>query len=843
MLAAWMATNQNGAGAPAHSSQTFAASNDAPHIGGDRYTVLRPHARGGLRQVSVAMDRELKREVAIKELLDHAAESTEARARFLREAEVTSQLEHPGIVPVYDLGVGAKGRLYYAMRFIKGTTLQQAIDQLFAQSTDDERRRRFRELLRRFISVCETMAFAHATGVIHRDLKPLNIMLGDYGETLIVDWGLARAASSGQWSVGSEEKKRDNTNSARAADGTLSNAQLTQAGQMLGTPAYMSPEQAAGQWDQLGPASDIFALGAMLYAILTGKPPFVGDRVQVVEQAQTGSSRPARQVNTRAPLALDAVCRTAMAFDPAVRYSSAKELAAEIDRWLGDEPVTAWREPLLVRMGRWARRRRGWVAAATALLVTSVIGLIVGLVAVDKERRQTVAQRERTREALDDMLTADTLNTISMQKELAPQQKKFLERALKYYQEFAQEGSRTGTARAKLAFAQVVVANIYARFNELAKAEAAYRDAKPIWQQPVAEFPDEAEHRKNLAASQNSLGMLLAKQGRNDEAVAIYRETLPMAERLVEEDPKNTKMRNELAGTHLVLGNALKNLDKLAEAETHYRKTVAIREQLIVDEPDNLDFRRDLSRVYNNLAFTYDSLGRQADAESVLRKAIAIREEIVARKPDLTDYHIDLAKGLSNLGMILSKMERPADTESAYRRAIIIQEPIAARFPGVPELQFQLGDWHNSLGVALTKLDRAGEADAVHRRALTIFEKLVASFPKDMAFLIELGRTHILLRTANKAVAVAESLVNSPNPARGTIYSAACLYSQASTADDSADRREEFAARAVELLRRAIDLGMNDAERIDKDTDLESLREREDYRKLLVQLRPEKPKP
>jgi eukaryotic-like serine/threonine-protein kinase len=364
-MAALTATGQGDAPAAAPAATNYTASNGVHQPQAERYAVLRPHARGDLGQVSVAMDLELKREVAVRELLDHAAANSEARARFLREAEVTSQLEHPGVVPVYGLGVGAKGRPYYAMRFIKGTTLQQAIDQLHAKSAagnEAERRCQFRELLRRFMAVCETMAFAHARGVIHRDLKPSNIMLGDYGETLIVNWGLAKTVGSGQWVVGREEKKTTEAGPQadvrRTAGGTSSNAQSTQAGQLLGTPAYMSPEQAAGQWDQLGPPSDIFALGSILYAILTGRPPFVGNDRQVREQSQTGSWIPARQVNACAPLALDAVCRKAMAFDPAMRYSSAKELAAEIDRWLGDEPVTVWREPMLVRLGRWARRRR-----------------------------------------------------------------------------------------------------------------------------------------------------------------------------------------------------------------------------------------------------------------------------------------------------------------------------------------------------------------------------------------------------------------------------------------------------------------------------------------------------
>lgn len=725
-----------------------AASNGVHQLSGDRYEVRRPYARGGLGQVSVAMDLELNREVAVKELLDHAAGSSEARARFLREAEVTSQLEHPGVVPVYGLGIGAKGRPYYAMRLIKGTTLQQAIDLLNSKDNREnaERRRQYRELLRRFIAVCETMAFAHSRGVIHRDLKPLNIMLGDYGETLIVDWGLAKTVGSGQWAVSSEEKKSNEMDTPseprRAADGTLSNAQLTQAGQILGTPSYMSPEQAAGQWEQLGPASDIFSLGAILYAILTGRPPFVGDRAAMMEQSRAGTWIPARQINANAPLALDAVCRKAMAFDPARRYSSAKDLAAELDRWLGDEPVTAWREPILVRLGRWARRRRGWVAAASALLLTSVVGLAIGLFAVDRERRQTLKQREMTQAAIDDMLTPEVLDSLVMQKELQPSQRKFLEGALKYYRELAAAASSDGETRGRQARVHSVIGQIYARVNDPVKAEAAFRGATPIYEQLIAEFPDNSNHRLNYALSQFGLGQLLVAQKRFEEGLGIYRDALPHFEQLAEYNPNDATVLNHLAGAYLTIGNTMKFVNRFGDAEPYYRKCITVRERLVADHPGNDEFRRDLSRPHNNLALMFNSLGRCEEAEKELRDVVVIREGLVIRRPDNMEFKNDLAKGLINLGIQLLTSDRKVEAESQYRRALALQEQVVSHYPGVPEFQEQLGKWHNELGSVLGDLDRRTDAEAAHRRAVAIFEKLVATFPADLRFPGELSRSY-----------------------------------------------------------------------------------------------------
>jgi serine/threonine-protein kinase len=240
-----------------------------------RYRVLRPHARGGLGEVFVAEDQELHREVALKEIQQRHAHDPASKGRFLLEAEITGGLEHPGIVPVYGLGRYADGRPFYAMRFIKGDNLQQAIKRFYEPPASgarqppesaSERNLEFRQLLRRFIDVCNAMAYAHSRGVLHRDLKPGNVMLGKYGETLVVDWGLAKAAGRPDAAKTPDEATlRPSSGSGQAA---------TVAGTALGTPAYMSPEQAAGRLDLLGPATDVYGLGATLYAVLTGRPPF-----------------------------------------------------------------------------------------------------------------------------------------------------------------------------------------------------------------------------------------------------------------------------------------------------------------------------------------------------------------------------------------------------------------------------------------------------------------------------------------------------------------------------------------------------------------------------------------
>ena len=226
----------------------------------------------------MALDSELHREVALKQILEKHADDPVSRQRFVAEAEITGGLEHPGVVPVYGLGTDAGGRPYYAMRFIKGDSLKEAIERFHedeALKTDPGRRSlELRKLLRRFTDVCNAIDYAHSRGVIHRDLKPANIIVGKHGETLVVDWGLAKAVGRADPSVGEQTLAPSSGGSSETLPGSA-----------LGTPAYMSPEQARGELNRLGPRSDVYSLGATLYCLLTGKPPFEGDDIGAVLHA------------------------------------------------------------------------------------------------------------------------------------------------------------------------------------------------------------------------------------------------------------------------------------------------------------------------------------------------------------------------------------------------------------------------------------------------------------------------------------------------------------------------------------------------------------------------------
>ncbi len=366
------------------------------------YRIIRPHAQGGLGEVLLANDERLGRPIALKRIKESFDRDPERRQRFLREAEITSHLEHPGIVPVHGVCEDEAGRPCYVMRFIEGETLLAAIQRFHAEDTPardrGERRLALRQLLTRFVAACNTVAYAHSRGVIHRDLKPANIMLGPYGETLVVDWGLAKSSPvAPRQELPCAVSASDDTTTSTARSAFLSQsdrATLTQTGTALGTPAFMSPEQAAGRIEELGPASDIYSLGATLFALLTGKAPFEGLELGVLfDRLERGVVVSPRSINANVSRPLDAICLKAMSREPSQRYATAVELAEDIEHWLADEPVAAYREPLLARTSRFARRHRGAVTAASVTVLSLAVASYLIATAVS-ERRLTSLTHE-----------------------------------------------------------------------------------------------------------------------------------------------------------------------------------------------------------------------------------------------------------------------------------------------------------------------------------------------------------------------------------------------------------------------------------------------------------------
>ncbi|KAA3605177.1 MAG: hypothetical protein DWQ01_21550 [Planctomycetota bacterium] len=353
-----------------------------------RYQKAREIARGGMGAIYEVQDTLLRRELAMKVMLRReerpprqgSSPSEEAcLVRFLEEAQITGQLEHPGIVPIHELGLAANGQVFFTMPLVRGRNFKEIIEEVHRGHPNWSLQRAIGVILH----VCRTMAYAHAKGVVHRDLKPRNIMVGPFGETFVMDWGLAKVQG---WEdrrdirpAVAEQKKHPpvRTERSETPDQSPDSPVLTVDGDVLGTPAYMSPEQAQGKLEWVGPSADIYAVGAMLYHLLSGGPPYLPPGTQrsarsLLEALQEGEPPAVESLATWAPAELAAICEKAMARAPQDRYAGMSEMADELQAFLDGRVVHAYQSGAIAEFRKWVRRNR---LAAGSLLAAAVIAL------------------------------------------------------------------------------------------------------------------------------------------------------------------------------------------------------------------------------------------------------------------------------------------------------------------------------------------------------------------------------------------------------------------------------------------------------------------------------------
>jgi tetratricopeptide (TPR) repeat protein len=713
------------------------ADGDSPG-GGVRYRVLRPHAQGGLGVVYVALDRELGREVALKEILPDRAADAHSRSRFVFEAEVTGSLEHPGVVPVYGLGAYADGRPFYAMRLIQGDSLQEAIRQFHEADRPGRdpgaRSLEFRQLLRRFVDVCNAVAYAHSRGFVHRDLKPANIMLGPFGETLVVDWGMAKAVPTA-----SEPSRPEGP--ARVAQATGpgpgGSADLSHSGMVLGSPAYMSPEQAARRHGDVGPASDVYGLGATLFHLLTGRAAVEGGGlVEMLRRVQHGEVPPARQVNPGVPAALEAVCRKAMALRPADRYATALELAADVEHWLADEPVAAYPEGWSARARRWLRRHRG--AAATGAAALAAVAVLLGgaSVALNRARqseqlaREAAQRSERQAQTARGLAEAEAGFLIEMFRSLDP---KRTGREVRLFDVLDQAARRLEgqTAHDPVLHARLLGAlgQTYHSLGMHPKAAGLLEQARELCREHLG-----ADHPESLRAA-TALAVAYLRAERTDQAVALLGETVkrmtalhgpdhpdtlgavaelvgayrsagrrPEAHRLAEE--ALARARAALGSDHpatVLLMTRLGTLDsrrdmRIALNEEAHRRTEA---RLGTDHPDTL-----ACRVKVGLA--YYRAGRLADAAEVYVQALPRLRKF------LGDEHPETLQLVSYLANSYRYAGRFADAEPLYQE---MRE--AERRKSTPD-SLTLGDALTGIAACLLARGRPAEAEPLLCESLDV---------------------------------------------------------------------------------------------------------------------------
>jgi tetratricopeptide (TPR) repeat protein len=754
---------------PGHTPLLVRAADAADLIAVPGYEVTRLIARGGMGAVYAARDLTLDREVAIKTLLPGADPT-----RFITEAKITARLPHPGIPPAHAIGTLPDGSPFLAMKLVQGHTLAQLLKDRPTPTAD----------LPRFVQVFEQIAqavgFAHSRGVIHRDLKPLNVMVGEFGEVQVMDWGLAKDATAAE-------------RAASVGPTALDAAGPTRAGVIMGTPGYMAPEQARGE--AVGARADVFALGSVLAMILTGAPAFVGTTVRdtIAKTAAADlTDVSARLDGCGADAELVALARRCLSANAADRPADARAVADEVGAYRAGvearlRQAETDRAKAETQAAEQRKRRRvvQWAAGTiAAVLVIGITGTAVGLIRAadardrekdradgevrekeEKERQRDLALKreaeavearnkeakaraeeeraqERTASVLDAMVSEVTGASLETQKGISEEQKKFLKQVLPYYQEFAAGRGNDEKSRSRVARAAYRVGMIEYRLGRHEEGAAALVRARDEYARLAAEFPALPEYRFELAGSHNDLGLLLKTLGKRGEAEAQYRAALALQEKLAAEFPALPKYRFELAGSHNNLGLLLDGLEKWSEAEAQYRAALALQEKLAAESPAVPEYRAGLAGSHNNLGLLLKTLGKRGEAEAQYRAALALQEKLAAEFPAVPEYRADLARSYNNLGVVLKDLRKWVEAEKWYKKGLDVRQKLAAEFPAVPEYRADLGANHYNLGNLLAGLKKWGEAEAQYRAALALQEKLAAEFLSAPEYRRDLARSH-----------------------------------------------------------------------------------------------------
>ena len=662
------------------------------------YRDLRFHAAGALGEVFLARNAELNRDVALKFLKPGRNRDSESLRRFLREAEVTGRLEHPGVVPIYALGTDETGSPCYAMRFIRGATLHDAIDAFHAARQSDknasERSLALRELLNRFVSICNTVAYAHSRGILHRDLKPRNVMLGKYEETLVVDWGLAKPFER------DESAQSAGEDTLTPGSSPAGNGPDTPTVGVVGTVAYMSPEQAEARWDLVGPASDLFSLGAILYTILTGQVPYRGAaHAEILQRVKRCEFPRPREVKPEVPRALEAVCLKAMAANPAQRYGTALELAADVKRWLGDESVTAYKEPMAARMRRWARRHQRLVTGGAAAAVVGIIALAALVTVVSTANRNLLqaraeAERERDQAAeVTNFLVSSFRRADPVEDGRNVTASEILRRAVS---DLKERPKMMPSTRATLLS---TVGVTYRGLGMVAENLDVSGQALAIRRQALGD-----QHLDTLS-SMNDNAVAFCDASQFDRSIELHEQAL-------------SGRRARLGADHPDTLTSMSNLAVAYASSGQFDRAIELHSQVLGVQKAKLgEHHRDTLTSIDNLAATFYSMKRFDRAITLHTQALE------ARKTSLGEDHPDTLASMANLG-------------AAYLGAHQLERAITLCQRTLESQRVKLGENHPDTLTSLNNLAAAFEAAGQRDRAVPLKEQVVA------ARKAKLGATH-----------------------------------------------------------------------------------------------------
>jgi tetratricopeptide (TPR) repeat protein len=683
------------------------------------YELLDEIARGGMGVVFRARQTSLNRIVAVKMILGgHVAGEDEVK-RFRTEAEAAANLHHPNIVAIHEVGAH-DGLHYFSMDFVAGTSLAAMVRDHPLPAT------RAATYVRK---IAEAIHYAHQQGILHRDLKPSNVLVDEFDEPRITDFGLA--------------KRLENQSG------------LTASGAVLGTPSYMPPEQAEGDHARVGPASDVYSLGATLYELVTGRAPFRAESpIETMRQVLDVEPAAPRLLNPHVDRDLETICAKCLQKDPSRRYTSAQLLADDLARFLRGEPILARPISNAERLVRWCRRNpgiAGLVAAIFLLLLTIAGGASVAAVRIAREQRETEkarqeaqqnfrnaeTQRKRAeanfqsaRDAVNQTLTHvadEVLPNLPPTPQTDSVRRMLLADALRFYQQFLRDNAGDSEVRRETAVAFRRVGEINQLLGDHEPAETAFHKAIELFDELQRDFPESTEYTRELANAHDKLGQLFQTTSKPDEAERSFRHAIELLSQLNTQAPSVAAHRHQLARSLYNLGLVLKLTGRPGDAETAYDRSIELLDELRSEAPENFAYRQELARVRSNRGILLKDTNRQAAAEAEYRAAIELQRLAVDAYPFRSEYRRELAAYYNNLGnLLLVNPERHRDAAEPFGQAKDIFERLARESPGVLQFREDLATCCNSLGTLLMLEKQHAQAETVFTRGVELATELAS---------------------------------------------------------------------------------------------------------------------
>jgi tetratricopeptide (TPR) repeat protein len=819
--------------------------------------------QGGMGIVYRAIDVELQRPVAVKILKEQYAAGSVTAERFLEEARITGQLQHPGIPAVHRVGTLEDGRPFLAMKLIRGRTLAELIHD---QATFN--------VLGIFEQIAQAVGFAHSNGVIHRDLKPANVMVGAFGEVQVMDWGLAKHLMC---PVGPARgtMTRSDVNIDRG-----DSAEMTRDGHVIGTAAFMAPEQARGAGHEVGIPADVFGLGAVLCTMLTGRPPFLGEDWESTRQlAAAGRTEAALDLlnDVAAEPELVTLCKRCLAVNPDDRPADGAAVAecvaglraateerartAEVERARGE-----------VRSAEQRKRRRVVTLAAQAVAAACLVG---GLVAAGQWRQKSAAfeqlklQEHETHKALDlvtqeqQQLRAERRNTVAalnamtddvIQRLFARQQtfsdseKAFLNKVIELYQQATVNCADTASGRALKAEGHLHVAQLYHRLGSNPEAETHFLQAKALLETLVQEHPTNTEHRRDLATVCSQLGAIYYRTDKHDRAETEYAAACALRAGLFNEGIDDAVLRNDDAMVHNNLAILHRDHQRWPHAEAEYNRAIAAREELLKKSPERMDVRYGLALSRMNLANLYADTGRERDSITMLVSARGTLAELAAKQPENPSFAAGLASMHNNLGVSHRDLGEEDLAQASFEASLAIYRKLAAQYPILSSHKLEAARALNNLAKIALNRGRYDSANDLTQQGFALLEKILKAEPtnagcRDCLAQNRVTQVRVLLSTRDHSAvkaAVAQMLA-AAGAKPGPLYDAAVFHAKAAAitkADESLtvtvreDERRHHLALALIHLKQAVDAGFQDVNALRADATWDDLWKRDAFQEI-----------